>query len=143
MPLFGVCFIHYFLKLSNISGWKMFKQILEYFEPILSKFQYGFRKGLSSQHCLLAMLEKWKWVVDYKRNFGALLIDLSKASDCLPHNLLLAKLNTYGFSLPALRLVQSYLSNRKQRTQINSEFSSREEGFVWGTSKINFGTSFI
>ena len=121
----------------------MFKQILEYFEPILSKFQYGFRKGLSSQHCLSAMLEKWKSVVDNKRNFGALLIDLSKASDCLPHDLLLAKLNTYGFSLPALRLVQSYLSYRKQRTQINSGFSSREEDFVWGTSKINFGTSSI
>ena len=65
--------------------------------------------------------------VDNKRNFGALLTDLSKAFDCLPHDLLLAKLNAYGFSLPALKLVQSYLSNRKQRTKINSEFSSWEE----------------
>ena len=105
----------------------MFKQISEYFEPILSKFQCGFRKGYSAQHCLLAMLEKWKSAVDNKRNFGALLTDLSKAFDCLPHDLLLAKLNAYGFSLPALRLVQSYLSNRKQRTKINSEFSSWEE----------------
>ena len=62
------------------------------------------------------MLEKWKSAVDNKRNFGALLTDLSKAFDCLPHDLLLAKLNAYGFSLLALRLVQSYLSNRKQRT---------------------------
>ena len=52
---------------------------------------------------------------------------MPKAFDCLPHDLLLAKLNAYGFSLPALRLVQSYLSNRKQRTKINSEFSSWEE----------------
>ena len=116
--------------LSNIS--KIYKRLLfiqisEYFEPILSKFQCGFRKGFSAQHCLLAMLEKWKSAVDKKRNFGALLTDLSKAFDCLPHDLLLAKLNAYGFSLPALRLVQSYLSNRKQRTKINSEFSSWEE----------------
>ena len=101
--------------LSNIS--KIYERLpfkqIEYFEPILSKFQCGFRKGYSAQHCLLAMLEKWKSAVDNKRNFGALLTDLSKAFDCLPHDLLLAKLNAYGFSLPALRLVQSYLSNRK------------------------------
>ena len=73
------------------------------------------------------MFEKWKSAVDNKRNFCALLTDLSKSFDCLPHDLLLAKLNAYGFSLPALRLVQSYLSNRKQGTKINSEFSSWEE----------------
>ena len=73
------------------------------------------------------MLEKWKSAVDNKRNFGDLLFDLSKAFDCLPHDLLLAKLNACRFSLPALRLVQRYLSNRKQRTKINSEFSSWEE----------------
>ena len=73
------------------------------------------------------MLEKWKSVIDNKRNFGALLSDLSKAFDCLPRDLLLAKLNTYGFNLLAFRLVQSYISNRKQRTKINSEFSSWEK----------------
>ena len=73
------------------------------------------------------MLEKWKSAVGNKRNVGALLTDLSKAFDCFPHELLLAKLNACGFSLPALRLVQSYLSNRKQITKINSEFGSWEE----------------
>ena len=72
------------------------------------------------------MLEKCKAAVDNKKTFGALLTDLSKAFDCLPHDLLLAKLNAYGFSLSALKLVQSYLSNRKQRTKINLEFSSWE-----------------
>ena len=93
----------------------------------MSKFQCGFRTGYSAQHCLLAMLEKWKSVVDNKKTFGALLTDLSKAFDCLSHDLLLAKLNAYGFNLPALRLIQSYLSKRKQRTKINSEFSAWEE----------------
>ena len=54
----------------------MFKQISEYFASILLKFQCGFRKGFSAQHCLLSLLEKWKSVVDNKRNFGALLTDL-------------------------------------------------------------------
>ena len=114
-------------NISKIYERLMFKQISEYFEPILSKFQCGFRKGFSAQHCLLAMLEKWKAAVDNKNTFGALLTDLSKAFDCLPHDRLLAKLNAYGFSLSALKLVQSYLSNRKQRAKINLEFSSWEE----------------
>ena len=66
----------------------------EYFESILSKYQCGFRKGFSPQHCLLAMLEKWKFAVDIKKNFGELLTDLSKAFDCLTHDLLVAKLNS-------------------------------------------------
>ena len=113
--------------LFGIIGRLLFKQISEYFEPILSKFPCGFRKGFSAQDCLLAVLEKWNTAVGNKRIFGSLITDLSKVFDCLPHDLLLAKLNAYGFSLPALRLVQNCLSNRRQRTTINSEFSSWEE----------------
>ena len=102
----------------------MFKQMSEFFEPILSKYQCGFRKGFSAQHCLLAMLEKWKSAVDNKKTFGPLLTDLSKAFDCFSHDLLIAKLNAYGFSLPALRLVQSYLTKRKQKTKIDTDFTS-------------------
>ena len=69
------------------------------------------------------MLEKWKKAVDTKKVFGALPTDLSKTSDCLPHDLIIAKLNAYGFSLPALNLIQNYLANRKQRTKINDSYS--------------------
>ena len=57
---------------------------------------------------------------DNKKTFGKLLTDLSKTFDCLSHELVLAKLHPYGFSIPTLRLVFSYLKNRKQRTKINS-----------------------
>ena len=53
--------------------------------------------------------------------------DLSKAFDCISHKLTLAKLHTYGFSLRALRLIHSYLTNRKQRTRLNGSYSSWEE----------------
>ena len=72
------------------------------------------------------MHEKWKSVVDNKKVFSALLMDLSKELDCLSHDLLMAKLNAYRFKLAALRLIQNYLPNWKQRTKINTEYSSRE-----------------
>ena len=73
------------------------------------------------------MLEKWKRAVDNNKVFGALLTDLSKAFDCISHNLLIAKLNAYGLSLSTLKLVHSYLQNRKQRTKIGSSYSLWEE----------------
>ena len=98
-----------------------------YFDEIFSKYQYGFRKGYSSQQYLLALLEKWKAAVDKGKVFGALLTDLSKAFDCLNHELLVAKLNAYEFTLPALKLVHDYLSDRKQGTRGNNSYSTRFE----------------
>ena len=63
-----------------------------------------------------------KWKV-----FGVLLTDLSKAFDCLSHELIIAKLNAYRFNLPALKLMHSYLSHRKQGTKVNHAYSSWEE----------------
>ena len=62
--------------------------------------------------------------IDRGKVFGAVLTDLSKAFDCLNHDFLIAKLNAYGFSLPALRLIHHYLSNRKQRTRMNNSYST-------------------
>ena len=55
--------------------------------------------------------------------FRAFLTDLSKASDSLDHELLIAKFNAYGFSLPTLKLVHDYLSMRKQRIKVNRTYS--------------------
>ena len=105
----------------------MFCQICSFMDPYLSEQQCGFRKGYSPQYCLLVMLEKLKNAVDKRKCFRALLTDLSKVFDCLSQELLIAKLHAYGFNLPALELIQSYLSNRKQRTNINATYSSWEE----------------
>ena len=91
---------------------------------MLSKFQRGFRKEYIIQDCLLAMVENCKKALDQGNEHGALLTDLSKAFDCLPHDLIVAKLHTYGFSIDSLKLINSYLTERKQRVKINDQFSS-------------------
>ena len=79
------------------------------------------------QHCLISLIEKWKKSVDNSGTFGALLTDLSEAFDCPPHELLIAKLDAYGFNKTSLKLIHSYLSNRKQRVKINDRYSSWSE----------------
>ena len=64
------------------------------------------------------MLDTWKKAVNNHKVFAAVLTDLSKAFDCICHDLIIAKLNAYGLSLPALKLITDYLQNRKQRTKI-------------------------
>ena len=72
---------------------------------LLSKFQCGFRKGYSTQDCLLGMVENCKKALDQGNEYGALLTDLSKAFDCLPHDLIVAKLHAYGFLIDSLKLI--------------------------------------
>ena len=113
--------------LSKIFEKILFEQISVFFDKFLSDQQCGFRKGYSTQLCLLNLSEKWKNCVDKGKAFGAFLTDLSKAFDLLDHELFIAKLNAYGFNLPALRLIHDYLSNRKQRTKIDDNYSSWSE----------------
>ena len=70
------------------------------------------------------MLEKWREAIDNGGCFGALLTDLSKAFDCLLHDLLIAKLHAYGFDMKSLRFMHSYLNDRKQRVKIDNQYSS-------------------
>ena len=67
----------------------------QFFEVIIFNYQCSFRKGYSAQHAFISFLEKWHYNVDLGRMFRALLIDLSKAFDCLPHDIIIAKLKMH------------------------------------------------
>ena len=114
-------------NLSKVFERCLHKQISHFFDTILSKYQCGFRKGHGAQHCLIALLEKWRESIDRGLEFGILLTDLSKAFDCLPHDLFIAKLFAYGFDDKALRFIYDYLRHRKQRTRIGDSYSSWQE----------------
>ena len=108
---------------------KLFERILDqqlysYLNKHFSSYLCGFRKGYSTQYSLIGMLQKWKRALDKSGIAGALLTDLSKAFDCLNHELLIAKMDAYGFDRKSLLLIANYLSNRKHRTKVNNSFST-------------------
>jgi hypothetical protein len=61
--------------------------------------------------------------LDDNKFIAAILMNLSKAFDCLPHNLLMLKLDAYGLSENSLKLLKSYLENRRQRITIGNNYS--------------------
>ena len=85
------------------------KQIGAYTDTLLFPYLCGYRKGYSTQHALLSMLQKWNILLDKGGYSGAVLMDLSKAFDTVNRDLLIAKLGAYGFDKGGLKLVKSYL----------------------------------
>ena len=75
--------------LYKIFEREMNDQISEYMEEFLSDYLFGYRSGYGTQYCLVAMIEMWKKALDEQKVAGAILTDLSKAFDCISHELLL------------------------------------------------------
>ena len=101
----------------------MHNQINNFFINKLSKYQCGFRKGLGTQHCLLVMIEKLREIQDNKGVFAAVFTDLSEAFHCISHELLITKLNAYGFDIESLNFILACFTNRKQKTKVGYSFS--------------------
>ena len=112
--------------LSSLS--KVFERLLcdqlnTFMVNKFSPYLCGFRKGFNCEDALLRLLENWRHCLDNGEIVGTILCDLSKAFDTLPHDLIIAKLEAYGMSNDALKLISSYLTNRMQRCKIGSSYS--------------------
>ena len=94
-----------------------------HFETMFNPFLGAFRPGMGCQSTLLRLVEDWRRALDNDKYVSAILMDLSKAIDCLPHDLLLGKLRAYGLTEKACSLVGSYLSNRKQQVKLGPHCS--------------------
>ena len=88
--------------------------MIPYFINILSNFLSAYRERYGCQHVLLRSIKTWSKCLDGKNLVCAILMDSSKAFDRLSHDLLIAKLEAYGVTKDALKLILSYLSQRKQ-----------------------------
>ena len=134
--------------ISKIFGRLMLPQMHNYMQNTLSIFLCGFTKGMNAQNCLVFMVEFCKKALDKGNKFGVLLTDLSKAFDCLLHDLLIAKLAAYGFDHLSLKLIFSYLTERKQRVRVNSSYSEYTiietgvpQGSILGPELYNYNSN--
>ena len=96
------------------------EQLVTFFYLHFNRYLSAFRSGYSCQDTLIRIIEDWKNLLDNNQYVAA----ISKAFDCLPHNPLLLKLENYGVSENSLKLLQSYLTGRKQCIKIGSVCSS-------------------
>ena len=111
-------------------------ELLKSMNAHLSPFISAYRKNYNTQHVLLRLLEEWREHLDNKIQ-GGILMDLSKAFDCVPHDLLLAKLAACGIDVNLILYIHSsYLLNQKQCVCTNntlSEFNKVVSGVPQGS----------
>ena len=99
-------------------------QLIPFLDETLSQFIAAYRKSYGTQHVLIRMIEEWRVKLDNDYIVEAILMDLWKTFDCIPHDLLIAKLHANGFDENALVLIYSYLKRRKQAVRIDNTHSS-------------------
>ena len=98
----------------------IYDQLNEYLEQYLNSLLGSFREVHSSQYALFRLLQEWQNELDKSGFVGTIFMDLSNAYEYLPHDLLTAKFEADGIRKSVLNLLLGYLSNRKQRTKVNS-----------------------
>ena len=121
---------------SKIFERVYYNQLYDYFDKLLSSLLAAFRKHYNCQHVLINLIEKCRKALDSREYIGLILMDLSKAFDCLPHRLFLCKLHTYGVSKDACQLTRTYLMNRRQRVQVGcsrSDWMEMNKGVPQGS----------
>ena len=101
--------------ISKIYERLMYDQMYKYFGQIFPKFQCCFSKGLSTQNCVLFMIENWKESLNQGGHYGALLTNLSRAFDCIMRGLLIVKLQGYSFD-NSLNFIGNYLLGSKRES---------------------------
>ena len=131
-------------SLSKVYEQIMQNQIYPYLDKIFKLSVWPWERV---QCRTLFNCDDWKWrqPLDSGGQPAVVLTDLSKAFDCIDHELLITKLNAYGFDNSSLSLIYSYLFERKQRTKINSSFSYWAEIVfgIWWTPRFNLGNTFF
>ena len=107
---------------------KVFEKVLAHqitpFLNTVSCHLSAFRQGYGCQDTLHTLIKNWREDLLKNHKIGALLMVLSKAFDCMAHDLLIAKFKAYGVQDQSSKVIKSYLADREQRVRIGNVHSS-------------------
>ena len=111
---------------SKVFEKLMYNKLYNFIEAIdiLYAHQYGFRRGHSTQQAIITLINKITKSVNSDDFVISVFIDLKKAFDCVPTNILLAKLQAYGIRGDYIKWFRSYLTDRTQYVNFNGEESA-------------------
>ena len=114
--------------LSKIIERSAANQLIAFFEEnkLFTKFQHAYRKMHGTITCLAEIINNVYRAIDNKEHVAIITLDLSKAFDCLNHQLLLHKLIKLGLSNPSISWMNAYLTNRTQVTKFKNFTSATE-----------------
>lgn len=104
----------------------MHKQLQNYFEAynLFSQSQHGSRSGKSTTSAVMDLVNKILQAFDDKESVAISLKDLSKAYDCIPPGNVIIKLEFYGVTPEACKIIESYFSKRRQYVVVNGRGST-------------------
>ena len=114
--------------ISKVFEQVIFDQLCNYISKFLNNLLRGFPKVNSTGHALFRLLQVWQKELDQCGFVGTILMYLSKAYDCLLHDLLIAKLKAYNVA--SLSLLKNYITNRKQRTKLDPLIVTASNSYV-------------
>jgi len=106
-----------------------------YSNNILVPEQYAFKKGMSTEDAAFRLTDSVLKSLNQKLHVGGIFCDLSKAFDCVNHEILLTKLHFYGIGGITINWFRSYLTKRKQKVEIKLPNSTQNLVSDWGILK--------
>jgi hypothetical protein len=121
--------------MSKILEIIMFKGLEQYLESnnIMAIEQFGFRKGVHIENAIFTLIDNILTSLNQQQQVGGIFCDLTKAFDCVNHNVLLNKLHYNGIRGKCHCWFKSHLENRKQRLCISPHILEHEKSSSWET----------
>jgi hypothetical protein len=118
---------------SKILETIMFKRLVQHLESnnILTTAQFGFQKHVQIDDAVFFLLNNIITLPDQQKSVGGIFCDLTKAFDCVNHNILLKKLHYYGIRCTCFSWFKSYLENLKQKVCLSSNIFDQETSSNW------------